>query len=138
MPLNRNRPWTANEDKRLLELQASGRSIMLIAAALKRSQAAVDGRLYVLRRRASVVDPPPAPTVGDKWVLEIYPALGNSEQIATIEFGTLRQLQIAIIKDRGKKFVIQPPLHVSTADRNRLLDLRAQGFDIAMRGRAID
>jgi hypothetical protein len=37
--------------KRLLELHRAGRSFMSIAAALKRSQAAVEGRFYVLRKR---------------------------------------------------------------------------------------
>jgi hypothetical protein len=54
MPLNRNRIWSAEEDRRLLEMQASGRSFMSIAATLKRSQAAVEGRLYVLQKRAAV------------------------------------------------------------------------------------
>ena len=63
----------------------------------------------------------------------IYRALDESEHIATVEFKTLRELQVAIVKDCGKKFVIKPPMYVSAADRNTLLDLRAQGFDIAMR-----
>ena len=51
MMLNRNRTWTPEEDERLLEMQQSGRSLMLIAASLKRSQAAIEGRLYVLKKR---------------------------------------------------------------------------------------
>ena len=51
MPLNRNRTWTADEDGRLLELQGSGRSVTSIALMLKRSEAAVKGRLYMLRKR---------------------------------------------------------------------------------------
>jgi hypothetical protein len=58
MPQNRNQIWTTDEDKRLLELQRAGRSFMSIAATLKRSQAAVEGRLYVLRKReANSSDP---------------------------------------------------------------------------------
>ena len=131
MPLNRNRIWTVEEDKRLLEMQASGRSFMSIAATLKRSQAAVEGRLYVLRKRAA----PAAPKAkaGDRWILEIYRAQGGSEPIATVEFESFRQLHVAIVKDRGKKFIVETASGVSAADRVTLLDLRAQGFDIALR-----
>jgi hypothetical protein len=61
MALNRNRIWTADEDKRLLEMQHSGRAFMSIAAALKRSQAAIEGRLYVLRKRETKSSPNPDP-----------------------------------------------------------------------------
>ena len=61
MPLNRKRTWTTDEDKRLMELQASGRSYISMAAALKRSQASIEHRLYVLRKRdtKSSIDPDP-------------------------------------------------------------------------------
>jgi hypothetical protein len=114
-----------------VELQASGRSFMRIAATLKRSQAAVEGRFYVLRKRAAAAVP--KAKAGDRWVLEIYRAPGGSEHIATAEFESFRLLQVAIIKDRGKKFIVEPPSRVSAADRVTLLDLRAQGFDIALR-----
>lgn len=48
MATNLNRPWTADDDKRLLEMRASGRSIW---AALKRSQSAVKARISILRER---------------------------------------------------------------------------------------
>jgi hypothetical protein len=51
MPLNRNRRWTADEDRRLLELQASGRSYISMAGALKRSHASIEHRLYILERQ---------------------------------------------------------------------------------------
>jgi hypothetical protein len=51
MPLTRNRRWTVDDDKRLLELQASGRSYISMAAALKRSQASIEHRLFVLKKR---------------------------------------------------------------------------------------
>jgi hypothetical protein len=132
MPLNRNRQWTADDDKRLLQMEAAGRPCMLIAAALKRSQAAVEARLYVLRKRAAAAAALTAKS-GDKWILEIHREDG-SEHIATVEFESFRMLQIAIVKDRGKKFVVEPPSRASAADRVTLLDLRAQGFDIALRG----
>lgn len=66
------------------------------------------------------------------WALEIYHA-GSRDLIATMEFDSLRQLQIAVVKDRGKKFVVEPPIHATAADRVTLLDLRSQGFDIAIR-----
>lgn len=45
------RPWIADDDRRLLELRAAGRTSVSIAAALKRTAVAIDGRLYVLRKR---------------------------------------------------------------------------------------
>jgi hypothetical protein len=47
----RNKPWTAGDDRCLPELRAAGRSTISISAALKRSQLAGDGRLYILRKR---------------------------------------------------------------------------------------
>jgi hypothetical protein len=49
--VNRNRPWTAEDDGRLLELWATGRSSRSIGVALRRSATAVDARLRVLRQR---------------------------------------------------------------------------------------
>jgi hypothetical protein len=49
--LGRNRSWTAEDDRRLLELRATGRSSRSIGVALKRSAKAVDDRLRILRRR---------------------------------------------------------------------------------------
>ena len=43
--------WTEEDDRRLLELRASGRSSISIAAALKRSTKAIDRRLSDLRAR---------------------------------------------------------------------------------------
>jgi hypothetical protein len=39
----------------------------------------------------------------------------------------------ALRKNRGKKFIVEMPADVTAADRTTLLDLRAQGFDIAVR-----
>jgi hypothetical protein len=49
----RNKPWTAEDDRRLLELRAAGRSTISISATPKRSQSAVEGRLYILRKRTT-------------------------------------------------------------------------------------
>jgi hypothetical protein len=49
--MNKNRAWTAEEDRRLLELRAIGRSSISIGVALRRSAKAVDGRLRELRKR---------------------------------------------------------------------------------------
>ena len=55
MTPKRHRPWTPEDDRRLIELQASGRSSISIAAALKRTAAAVDGRLCILRKAHSEI-----------------------------------------------------------------------------------
>jgi hypothetical protein len=51
MARNRNNKWTADLDRRLLEMKAAGKSVFAIAAAFKRSAAAIVQRLYLLRRR---------------------------------------------------------------------------------------
>ena len=48
---NLNRGWTVEEDRRLLDLRATGRSSRSIGVALKRSTSAVDARLRILRKR---------------------------------------------------------------------------------------
>jgi hypothetical protein len=48
---NRKRPWTAEDDRRLLELRALGRSSMSIAMKLRRSPGAIDTRLNILRKK---------------------------------------------------------------------------------------
>jgi hypothetical protein len=52
MARNKNNNWTADLDRRLLEMKAAGKSVFAIAAAFKRSAAAIVQRLYLLRRRA--------------------------------------------------------------------------------------
>lgn len=47
-----NQKWTPEEDRRLLELRASGRSLAVIAKELNRTEAAVDNRVYTLKNRA--------------------------------------------------------------------------------------
>jgi hypothetical protein len=52
MVATKYRFWTPEDDRRLLELSAAGRSTVLISAALKRSGKAVIARLSILRARA--------------------------------------------------------------------------------------
>jgi DNA-binding NarL/FixJ family response regulator len=74
VPVNSNKRWTPEEDKRLLELQAAGKSNVSIAAALRRSIGSVLGRLSVLKVREKFVRnsdatqsmPPPR----KRWTLE--------------------------------------------------------------------
>jgi hypothetical protein len=47
----KNRAWTEEDDRRLFELRAAGRSSISIAAALERSTKAVDRRLSDLKAR---------------------------------------------------------------------------------------
>jgi hypothetical protein len=53
MPKNSNKRWTDEEDKRLLELAATGKPHVAIGAALKRSTVSVTGRLGVLKTMAN-------------------------------------------------------------------------------------
>ncbi len=61
MTFNRSRPWTDEEDRRLLELKTAGRSSLSIAVALRRSAKAIDGRASNLcGRKKATKDPAPA------------------------------------------------------------------------------
>jgi DNA-binding NarL/FixJ family response regulator len=42
--------WTAEEDDRLLQLKAAGKSLSVIAKELNRTQAAIDSRTNVLKK----------------------------------------------------------------------------------------
>jgi hypothetical protein len=53
MARNSNDRWTPAEDKRLLKLRADGKSNILIAAALRRSLGSVQGRIYLIGKRAA-------------------------------------------------------------------------------------
>jgi hypothetical protein len=65
----------------------------------------------------------------EKWVLEIY--LGHS-LISRLEFDNIPALRTAVVENRGQMFIVKAPAHATAADRITLLDLRAQGFDIAI------
>ena len=53
MARNSNERWTPEQDRQLLKLRADGKPNILIAAALRRSLSSVQGRIYVIRRRAA-------------------------------------------------------------------------------------
>jgi hypothetical protein len=53
MARNSNERWTPAEDKQLLKLRADGKPNILIAAALRRSLSSVQGRIYLIRKRAA-------------------------------------------------------------------------------------
>lgn len=46
--------WTAEEDLKLAELKAAGKSAQVIAKALNRTETAIVSRLGVLRKRACI------------------------------------------------------------------------------------
>lgn len=72
--------------------------------------------------------------IADKWTLEIYRLASDpASLIATHEFNSLSSLRITIVENRGMSFVVREPPHAAATDRTTLLDLRAQGFDIAVR-----
>jgi hypothetical protein len=53
MPKNSNDRWKPAEDKQFLKMRADGKSNTLIAAALRRSLSSVQGRIYLIRKRAA-------------------------------------------------------------------------------------
>jgi hypothetical protein len=59
MSPNKKRPWTAEDDEKLMALASARRSTISIAAAMKRSKGAVVNRLSALRQRTR--DAPTAP-----------------------------------------------------------------------------
>lgn len=52
MSANNHSRWTDDEDRRLLEWKAAGKSSVYIGTKLRRTAVAVQQRLYVLRDRA--------------------------------------------------------------------------------------
>ena len=74
MPANSNNKWTPEEDKRLLELQAAGKSSFSIAAEFRRSVGAVHGRLSVLKAKEKFASnsgaPQPVPLLRKRWTLD--------------------------------------------------------------------
>jgi hypothetical protein len=52
MDANSNVRWTDENDRQLLQLKEAGRSTRTITDILKRSAAAIEQRLYLLRDRA--------------------------------------------------------------------------------------
>jgi hypothetical protein len=53
--------------------------------------------------------------------------------VITLEFKNLPQLRIALANIPNHKYIVEMPANATAADRIALLDLRAQGFDIAIR-----
>jgi hypothetical protein len=72
---------------------------------------------------------------GNKWILEVYPVRRASKDhpVITLEFDNLPQLRIALNNFPDHKYIVEMPASATAADRVALLDLRAQGFDIAIR-----
>jgi hypothetical protein len=72
---------------------------------------------------------------GNKWILEVYLIRGASEDhpVITLEFDNLPQLRIALTNIPDHKYIVEMPASATAPDRVALLDLRAQGFDIAIR-----
>jgi hypothetical protein len=53
MPKDSNKPWTPEDDRRLLELATMGKPHVLIGAALGRSLASITGRLGILKTKTA-------------------------------------------------------------------------------------
>jgi hypothetical protein len=72
---------------------------------------------------------------GNEWTLEVYLVrnAGNEHPVVTLEFENLPQLRIALASIPNHKYIVEMPASATAADRIALLDLRAQGFDIAIR-----
>jgi hypothetical protein len=60
MPKNSNKPWTSEDDSRLLELWAAGKPHVLIGPALGRSLASITGGLSILNTRTARLTREPA------------------------------------------------------------------------------
>jgi hypothetical protein len=68
-----------------------------------------------------------------KWVLEIYRRDGSiNSLVSTRDFDDLPSVRTAIVQNRDMAFIVREPPHAVTQDRATLLDLRAQGFNIAL------
>ena len=51
MAKNSNKPWTPDEDARLIQMNLAGESTAAIALALKRTAVAAERRFYTVRNR---------------------------------------------------------------------------------------
>lgn len=51
MAKNSNKPWTPDDDERLLQMSLAGEPAAAIALALKRTVVAVERRFYTVRNR---------------------------------------------------------------------------------------
>ena len=71
---------------------------------------------------------------GNKWILEVYLVRTASEDqpVITLESKNLPQLRIALKNFPDHKYIVEMPASATAADRVAILDLRAQGFDIAI------
>ena len=49
--MRQNKPWTEEDDRRLIEMQAAGKSTFHMCAGLKRSAGGVKARIGILRDR---------------------------------------------------------------------------------------
>lgn len=68
-----------------------------------------------------------------RWVLEIHHEQKDENSlIATQELDNLPLLRIVLVQNRGRKFIVRPPVDATAKETKTLLDLRAQGFDIAV------
>jgi hypothetical protein len=56
MATKSNSLWTADDDKRLMQLKAAGKSCPVIAAALRRSAGSIKSRFGVLNARSGQPD----------------------------------------------------------------------------------
>ena len=52
MAKNSNAKWSPEDDRKLLELKGAGKSIPMIAAALRRSASSIMSRLGILKKRS--------------------------------------------------------------------------------------
>ena len=69
-----------------------------------------------------------------KWILEVYRgASAGDDHVITLEFESFPQLRLALSTMHSHKFSVEIPADATAADRNTLLDMKGQGFDIEMR-----
>ena len=58
MPARQNKPWTEEDDRRLMEMRATGKSTFFMCAVLKRSAGGIKARIANLRARVKLGPPP--------------------------------------------------------------------------------
>ena len=51
VPAQPNKPWTEEDDRRLMEMRVTGKSTFLMCAVLKRSAGGIKARIAILRAR---------------------------------------------------------------------------------------
>jgi hypothetical protein len=116
VPENSNNIWTAEEDKRLLKLQAARKSSFSIAAQLRRSVSAIRARLCVLRPKQGTSEETWSMPGTKRWTIHDETRLMElkAEGASHIEIANALGRTEAAVKVRAHILKVRPSLPIDT------------------------